>query len=59
MHRDVSIGNILITKDGRGILNDWEFSTVVRVVNGGYEPADARLAHRTVRAISRAALAVY
>jgi hypothetical protein len=52
MHRDVSIGNILITKDGRGILNDWEFSTVVRVVNGGYEPADARLAHRTVTAIS-------
>ncbi|KAH7920188.1 hypothetical protein BV22DRAFT_1098583 [Leucogyrophana mollusca] len=26
LHRDVSAGNILITKDGRGLLNDWDMS---------------------------------
>ncbi|KAH7906586.1 hypothetical protein BJ138DRAFT_1071530 [Hygrophoropsis aurantiaca] len=26
LHRDVSAGNILISRDGRGILNDWEMS---------------------------------
>ncbi|KAF5344896.1 hypothetical protein D9758_011599 [Tetrapyrgos nigripes] len=26
LHRDVSVGNILITEDGRGLLADWEFS---------------------------------
>lgn len=26
LHRDVSVGNILITMDGRGMLADWELS---------------------------------
>ncbi|EKM54211.1 uncharacterized protein PHACADRAFT_210029 [Phanerochaete carnosa HHB-10118-sp] len=26
LHRDISVGNVMITKDGRGILNDWDHS---------------------------------
>ncbi|THU94122.1 hypothetical protein K435DRAFT_668968, partial [Dendrothele bispora CBS 962.96] len=29
LHRDVSVGNILITADGKGLLSDWDFSKVV------------------------------
>ena len=24
LHRDISFGNIMITADGRGVLNDWD-----------------------------------
>ena len=24
LHRDLSIGNVMLTREGRGILNDWD-----------------------------------
>jgi RIO-like serine/threonine protein kinase len=31
LHRDISAGNILITKEGTGILIDWDLSKKVKV----------------------------
>lgn len=28
-HQDVSDGNVMVTRDGRGILNDWETAATV------------------------------
>ena len=41
LHRDVSAGNIMITKDGRGILNDWDQSRICT-------PKSKAQNHRTV-----------
>lgn len=30
LHRDVSVGNIMIDEEGRGILNDWDHAMNVR-----------------------------
>jgi RIO-like serine/threonine protein kinase len=42
IHRDVSVGNILITQDGKGLLIDWDLS---KKVNSENKP---RQAQRTV-----------
>ena len=44
LHRDISVGNILITPDGRGLLIDWELCKRVKDLANG-----ARLSERTVR----------
>ena len=43
LHRDVSTGNVMIDKNGRGILNDWDHS--VKVPRSGNKHA-----YRTVSA---------
>jgi RIO-like serine/threonine protein kinase len=44
LHRDISVGNILITVDGRGLLIDWDLCKRVKdLVNG------ARASERSVR----------
>jgi RIO-like serine/threonine protein kinase len=46
LHRDISVGNILITEDGRGILIDWDLCKRVKsLVNG------ARQSERSVRSL--------
>jgi RIO-like serine/threonine protein kinase len=42
LHRDISVGNILITPDGNGILIDWELSKDLTA------KTEARLNERTV-----------
>jgi serine/threonine protein kinase len=43
MHRDISVGNILITNHGRGLLIDWDLSKPVEDLVG-----PARQTDRTV-----------
>jgi RIO-like serine/threonine protein kinase len=43
LHRDISAGNILITKEGTGILIDWDMSKKVKVrVDADDADADAK-----------------
>jgi RIO-like serine/threonine protein kinase len=43
LHRDISVGNILITVDGRGLLIDWDLCKRVKdLVNGGASERSVR-----------------
>jgi hypothetical protein len=44
LHRDISVGNIIITNEGEGLLIDWDLC-----INLGNEDAAARRPERTVR----------
>jgi len=52
LHRDVSVGNILITDEGRGLLIDWDMCKHVRDL-----PEAARQSERTVSFLVRTILA--
>ena len=45
LHQDVSIGNVMVTEDGRGILNDWDCAWIKT-------PQQAEQRHRVVRVFS-------
>jgi serine/threonine protein kinase len=46
LHRDISAGNILITKEGRGMLGDWEMAKHVDDIrDGGSQPERTVSAH--------------
>ena len=45
LHRDISVGNILITGDGSGLLIDWDLSKHVKKLDENPQP---RQSERTV-----------
>lgn len=53
LHRDISFGNVMISEEGRGILNDWDHS---RADPRCHNPNDAAAGppFRTVSSISLA-----
>jgi len=53
LHRDISAGNILLSLDGTGILNDWDMARKVEDIRKG-----PRQPCRTVSAISNSIITI-